>query len=136
MHRTSVYLSSQFEDGPVLRKVRDDLVTTGYRVTSRWLDAESSTPATALAHEDDAPARLAAIARQDIEDIQAADVVVVFNPRETCNVGRGGRHVETGYALALGKKVVIVGVRANVFHWMPHVTVVDDWGELMAAIVP
>jgi len=134
MNRPSVYLSSQFEDGPVLRKVRDDLVRTGCHVTSRWLDAESSTPATAHAHEDDAAATLAAIACQDIEDIQAADVVVVFNPHEACNIGRGGRHVETGYALALGKKVVIVGARANVFHWMPQVTVVDDWCDLMEAL--
>lgn len=134
MQETRVYLSARFEDGAVLRTVRDDLVRAGCRVTSRWLDTESSTPATALAHEADAATRLAAIACQDIEDIRAADVVVVFNPREAGEVGRGGRHVETGYALALGKVVVIVGVRTNVFHWMPHVTVVDDWGALMEVL--
>ena len=125
-----VYLSGQFEDGPVLRKVRDDLVRTGFRVSSRWLDDESSVPATAGAHREGAAARLAAIAHQDIQDIHAADVVVVFNPPEARNVGRGGRHVETGYALALGKKVIIVGARGNVFHWLPEITVVDDWSGL------
>lgn len=130
----SVYLSGQFEDGPVLRQVRDDLVGAGVRVTSRWLDVESSTPATASAHEAGAAARLAAIAYQDFEDIRAADVVVVFNPREACNTGRGGRHVETGYALALRKHVIIVGARGNVFHWMPEVVLVEDWRDLVAAV--
>lgn len=134
MTATSLYLSGQFEDGPVLRKVRDDLVRAGFRVTSRWLNGASSTPATASAHQEGAAARLAAIAYQDIEDIEAADVVVVFNPREACNTGRGGRHVETGYALALRKRVIVVGARGNVFHWMPEVTVVDDWGDLIVAL--
>lgn len=135
MNGTSVYLSGQFEDGPVLRNVREDLIRAGCRVTSRWLNGDSSTPATARADEEGAAARLAAIAYQDIEDIRAADVVVVFNPQAACNVGRGGRHVETGYALAAGKKVVVVGARGNVFHWMLEVTLVDDWSGLLDVLL-
>ena len=131
MKMTGIYLSGQFEDGPVLRNVRDDLVRMGLRVTSRWLDGPSFIPATASAHEAGAAVRLAAIAHQDLEDIQACDVIVVFNPEEACNVGRGGRHVETGYALALGKKVIVVGARGNVFHWLQEVTVVEGWRQLV-----
>lgn len=131
METRSVYLSGQFEDRPVLRNVRDALVQIGLRVTSRWLDGESSIPATAFAHEAGSAARLATIAYQDVEDIRAADVVVVFNPPDACNVGRGGRHVETGYALALRRRVVLVGTRGNVFHWMPEVAVLEDWSELV-----
>lgn len=129
-----VYLSGQFEDGPALRRQRHDLLSSGIHVTSRWLDAESFVPATASADEAGAPARLASIASQDIEDIHSADVVVVFNPREASSIGRGGRHVETGYALALGKQVIVVGVRSNVFHWLPEVTVIDDWDRLLEAL--
>ncbi len=125
----TVYLSGQFEDAPELRRVRDELVSGGLRVTSRWLAAVSSTPATAMAHEVGAAARLAAIARQDMEDIDACDVVAIFNPQSARSSGRGGRHVETGYALALGKRVIIVGVRGNVFHWLPEITVVEDWSD-------
>ncbi|HUF24728.1 MAG TPA: nucleoside 2-deoxyribosyltransferase [Vicinamibacterales bacterium] len=126
----AIYLSGQFEDAPVLRQAREQLVAAGYRVTSRWLDAPSSTPATALADQEGAGERLAAIARQDFEDIDAADAVVVFNPAESCSIGRGGRHVETGYALALGKPVAIVGARGNIFHWLPEIAVVPDWPSL------
>lgn len=132
----AIYLSGQFEDGLTLCDVRSELRASGYVVTSRWLDAAAAGPATAQADGDGAAARLAGIARQDFEDIVSADVVVVFNPPEACSVGRGGRHVETGYALALGKRVVLVGARGNVFHWLPEVTLVPDWTalrELLAA---
>ena len=127
---TAIYLSGQFEDGLALCDVRRDLEASGHQVTSRWLDAAAAGPATAQSDAEGAAARLAAIARQDFEDIARADVVVVFNPPQACTVGRGGRHVETGYALALGKRVVLVGSRGNVFHWLPEITVVPDWNAL------
>ena len=125
----TIYLSGQFEDGLVLCNIRDDLQRLGYRITSRWLDSAAWGPATAQAQTHGAE-RLAAIARQDFEDIVRAQLVVVYNPQEACAVGRGGRHVETGYALALGKPVIVVGARGNVFHWLPEITVVSDWAEL------
>jgi nucleoside 2-deoxyribosyltransferase len=126
----AIYLSGQFEDAPVLREVRERLIGLGYRVTSRWLDAPSAIPATSDADQEGGAERLAVIARQDFEDIVAADVVVVFNPAEFCSIGRGGRHVETGYALALGKPVAIVGARGNVFHWLPQIALLSDWSTL------
>lgn len=126
----ALYLSAQFEDAAILRDARAKLAALGYIVTSRWLDAGTAVPATAQAGEAGAGDRLAAIAVQDLEDIRAADVVVVYNPPEACAIGRGGRHVETGYALALGKPIVVVGTRGNVFHWLPDMTLVRDWTEL------
>lgn len=128
----ALYLSAQFEDAPVLRDARARLAALGYTVTSRWLDAGTAVPATAQTSDAGAGERLAAIAVQDLDDIRAADVVVVYNPAEACAIGRGGRHVETGFALALDKPIVIVGARGNVFHWLPSVAIVKDWTELHA----
>lgn len=130
----TIYLSGQFEDGLALCEVARELRDREHTVTSRWLHSAAAGPATALAGEEGAAARLAGIARQDIEDIVAADLVVVFNPLEACSVGRGGRHVETGYALALGKRLIVVGARGNVFHWLPEVTVLPDWPALHALL--
>ncbi len=126
----SVYLSAQFEDAPVLREARVRLVALGCTVTSRWLDAATAVPATAQSGHAGAGERLSAIAAQDLEDIREADAVVVYNPPEACAIGRGGRHVETGFALALGKPIVVVGARGNVFHWLPAIALVSDWTEL------
>ena len=126
-----IYLSGQFEDVTLLRRVRDDLTRHGFVITSRWLNGDSLEPATASAGEEGSTARLVSIASQDLEDIESADVVVVFNPDVARTIGRGGRHVETGYALARAKPVILVGVRSNVFHWLPTVAVIDKWEELI-----
>lgn len=131
---TRVYLSGQFEDGTRLCEVRQQLQAAGHSVTSRWLDSAAAGPATAQASDPGADTRLGGIARQDFEDVDRSDVVVVFNPAEACSIGRGGRHVETGYALARGKRVIVVGARGNVFHWLPEITVVPDWPALLALL--
>lgn len=35
--------------------------------------------------------------------------------------GRGGRHVEFGLALGLGKRVIVIGHQENLFHHLPQV---------------
>lgn len=129
-----IYLSGQFEDGARLCEVRLQLQGSGYSVTSRWLDSAAAGPATAQASDPGAQTRLSGIARQDFEDIDRSDLVVVFNPAEASSIGRGGRHVETGYALARGKRVIVVGARGNVFHWLPEITVVPDWPALLSLL--
>lgn len=59
-------------------------------------------------------------AASDLADIDAADVVLVFTEHPSTS---GGFHVETGYALAKGKRVVIIGERINLFHHLPQVQV-------------
>ena len=73
----------------------------GVAVRATWLDREL----------DELPGALA-----DLADITLADALVLLNPEEYRDSGTGGRHVETGYALALGRKVFILGVRSNGFH--------------------
>jgi nucleoside 2-deoxyribosyltransferase len=136
MAPTRLYLSGQFEDVAFLRRVRDDLIRSGFVITSRWLNGDSLEPATASASEEGAAARLVSIASQDLEDIDSADMVIVFNPDAARATGRGGRHVETGYALARAKPVILVGVRSNVFHWLPNVDLIDRWEELIDRLRP
>lgn len=40
---------------------------------------------------------------------------------------RGGRHVEFGMAIALGKRAIVVGSQENVFHLLPGVEVYATW---------
>lgn len=79
---------------------------------SRWLDVEdiaTGTPDQAV---------------MDLDDIRVADIFVVYKPRETHGRTTGGHHVEFGYALALGKPIVLIGEPENVFHVHPAVQVV------------
>lgn len=111
----AVYIAApwQLQSRGVAMKAR--LEGLGYRVTSRWLTAEEVN-----SHES---------ARQDLDDIEAADCLLALNPAEWSEKGTGGRHVEFGYALALRKPILVVGVRSNVFHYLSEVAISrdDDW---------
>lgn len=84
----------------------------GIEVTSRWLKAPDT-----MCDEH---------ARKDLDDVAAADLLLAFNPDGWGEKGTGGRHVEFGYALALGKPILLVGERTNIFHHLSNVTQIDE----------
>jgi hypothetical protein len=53
------------------------------------------------------------IARQDCEDLMAADAVITFTEIPNTILATGGRHVEFGLALAQGNKTSAHTVSAN-----------------------
>lgn len=121
----SVYLSSRFERRAELSAYSDDLARLGVEVTSRWVAA----PTDPNGLTDDAWRELA---RKDVEDIRRADALVLFT--EPGRAGAGGRHVEFGVALGLGKRLLVVGGVENLFHRLENVQVVPDWQEALAAV--
>jgi hypothetical protein len=128
---TAYYFAARYSRHPELREYRAQLLTRlpGATVTSRWLDChdgtleESLTPA-ALTED---PVRGWCFAATDLEDLAAADTLVSF----TGQGGKGGRHIEHGYAMARGVRIVIVGSRENVFHCAPDAEVYPSWPEFL-----
>lgn len=120
---TRVYLAADFARQAEMREVRDALAAAGVAVTSRWIDVDVTTGAEQTMVTDARPGSLEAIrnsdhALDDLEDVRRADVLVQFTTGEKA---RGGRHVELGFAIGMGKRVAIVGPREHIFHW-----IVDD----------
>ena len=127
MTTINVYLAGRYESMDVMREVRE-VWGGGKRravVTSRWIDGK---------HSDATRALSAVAATEDLEDIDAAEVLVIWSPREHFRTGRGGRHVEVGYALARGKRIILVGERENVFHHHPAIEQVADWPSAYEAL--
>jgi nucleoside 2-deoxyribosyltransferase len=93
-----------------------ELEGRGDEVTSSWLKH--------LSEESDQ------VARQDLADVVKADVLLAINPEEWRKKGGGGRHAEFGYALALGKKMVLLGVRSHIFHHLREVRLIQNVSEL------
>ena len=63
------------------------------------------------------------IALMDEADVRAAvDGLVLIAGAEGICVP-GGKHVETGIAVALARPVFVIGRRENIFHWHPLVRV-------------
>lgn len=70
-------------------------------------------------------------AKRDLADIDRCDAFIAMNPERYRNAGTGGRHVEYGYAFALGKPLLLFGVVSNVFHRLSEAVVVVESAQLV-----
>jgi hypothetical protein len=114
----TVYLAGRSEDLTVIRTLRTRLGDVGIACSSRWLEEGGIV----------ANQRVGAV--QCLMDIARAQAVVLFNIAKIHRTGTGGRHVETGIAIATGKPVVVYGDRENVFHYLPTVRCVPRGATL------
>lgn len=98
-----------------LREAEHDLIKLGHESVSSWLHNENDTEVNggaALAYGS----KLANdFARTDLADVARCDVLITFTEERGSLQRGGGRFVEIGYALALGKRVVSVGSVENLF---------------------
>jgi hypothetical protein len=97
-----VYLAGRSEDVDAVRTLRERLAAVGIGCTAGWLV------------KFDESERIGAL--RCLVDIARADALVLVNLSQVHRSGTGGRHVETGIALTLGKPVIVLGDRENVFH--------------------
>lgn len=113
-----IYLAARYSRRDQLKELAKELERMGHTVTSRWLQTEwVNRPDQSSAAPPEYRQQYALI---DLEDVDDADVVVNFTEAPG-DGSRGGRHVEYGYALAKGKRLIVVGHKENLFHEHPAV---------------
>lgn len=120
--------------GYALELERDGITPTCFWAHgTREIDDTTVHAASALSDQ-----QASAFALDDLGDVASSDALVVLT--ETASdiaaggAGSGGRHIETGYALALGKQVIVVGTPDNIFHRCDLVTRVDRWSDARALL--
>ncbi len=123
----SVYLANQFSKIEETRQYAKELRELGVVVTSRWLE-EPSDPNHSLKDHSVFQHKEAAI--KDRDDLLLAEDFVVFTVDPDALTRRGGRHVETGIALAKGKRVIVCGPHENIFHYLDGVIVCETFDEV------
>jgi hypothetical protein len=133
MNVNKYYFAARYSRNSEMCGYRDELLAAipGAVVTSRWIDChngevENSLGPDSLAADPQGCWKYGAI---DIEDLIAADVIVSFTGDG--GGGKGGRHIEHGFAMASTHRLVIVGPRENIFHCDPNVTIFDSWGQFL-----
>ena len=128
-----IYLASRYSRFPEMQQYAEDLAVLGHTVTSRWILGDHDLRAHG---QSEAPQYMALWAREDGEDLMAAETVISFTagPQESKGRVRGGRHVAFGMALVLQKRCIIISHREHVFHWLPHVERYDTWTAALAAL--
>lgn len=103
------YLAASAVAQQEMRLYRKELEKRGHKVTSRWLDTDLMTKEQiAIASEF----VVGNHGETDLADIRIADALLMFTHWQSTT---GGQHVEFGYALGLGKPIVLIGDYFNVF---------------------
>lgn len=128
-----VYLASRFSRLPELLAHKAELEEHGIQITSRWLLGGHEWVGTS--DEEIPVARNHIFATEDLEDITNADVVVCFTESARSGPARGGRHFEAGYAYAIGKPIVVVGYRENVFYCLASMCFAEDWDHALQLLL-
>jgi hypothetical protein len=152
-----IYLAGRYTRREELCGYRAQLEAAGHSVQARWLNGEHQIAddgkplgkcgealvegplrsGEALAEHGQSERAVSlrtSFAIDDWEDVTGADCVISFTEPPRSKAGRGGRHVEFGIALGRGKRVVVVGYRENIFHWMPGVEFCATWQEAFNAL--
>jgi hypothetical protein len=141
-----IYLASRYSRRLELCAYRYYLRQAGFNVQARWLDGKhqlsnSGNPigdngeALVESGGPEAAALRAKFAQDDWEDVASAELVISFTEPPRSEASRGGRHVEFGIALARGARVIVVGHRENIFHWLPQVEFYTTWPEALTVLV-
>lgn len=129
MHK--YYFAARYSQNAQMRQYRKELESIHMlvRVTSRWIDLHNNTLVTSFTPEQLAqdPVKCWEAGNRDLEDINDAYTLIAFS----ANGGKGGRHVEFGYALCKGKRLVIIGHREHIFHTYPGVEVYAQWSHFL-----
>ena len=129
-----VYIAAPYGAREQVREYCDSLLKLGHTPMSRW--AYGSRPITtgttrSAPHLSDAEADT--YAQGDLVDVSRSDCLIMLTEDASDilagGAASGGRHIELGYALAIGKTVIVVGDPENIFHRSGLVRRVDTWEE-------
>jgi len=132
-----IYIAARYDRREEMCGYAKELRELGYEVNSRWLlgthqihqhaELIDKTGVPSDSHGVTLLAR--PFAEDDVADVSQADILIFFSEPPDSHSKRGGRHVEYGMALALQKKIIVIGDRENVFHCLPQVIRFDTWDD-------
>ena len=133
-----IYIAGRYDRREEMCGYADELRRYGFIVDCRWLlgthQLHTGAEKVDVDHhpEHGVTMEAAPFAIDDCEDLFKADTIVFFSERPESHSKRGGRHVEFGMALAWSKRIIVIGVRENVFHCLPQVERYNTWKEFIA----
>ena len=126
-----VYLAARYTRKDEIAQYVKLFEAVGIKVTSTWMTEPHGGQVQLADVRDD---QLREYALRDLEEIKAANIFILFSESDQTANRRGGRHVEHGYALALGKPILVVGPRENIFHYLDNVEHYETIDEVINAM--
>lgn len=104
-----IYMAAKFSRRAEMEALSHLLASAGHETNARWVFGGEE----GLTRTD--------IAVLDVDDVVAADAIMCFTHERGSLQPGGGRHVEFGIALALKKRLIIIGPCEHVFCHYPGV---------------
>ena len=126
-----LYLAAGFSRKHEIAGKSLELENLGINVTSTW-PWEDAAPDSKLTEVSDDYLRLNA--RKDLYEIINSDGLILFTQSPLKPFCRGGRMHEAGFAMGLGKTIMVCGPKENIFHWLPEIAQFDTWERLKQAL--
>ena len=112
-----IYIAASYPRKDEAIRLSTALSNKKNNIVSSWLFANEE-GYSINENKEDKIKRMRKCAIRDLKEIKYCDMLVCFTGD---NLTHGGRHTELGAALALGKRVVIIGKEESVFHYHPYV---------------
>jgi len=121
-----IYLAASYLRRLEIAAYGELLKQDGHSITAEWLSGVHEKP----------PWTEATYSQHDLQCIRDAEVFIGFTeePGVDSKYLRGGRHVEFGYAIAYGLKLVIVGPLENSFYYLLSVYRFDNFEQARASL--
>ena len=129
-----IYIAARFSRRPDANILARALKDRGFEIVSRWVLPDSDHVKPTGLSKQAADAERRRFAEEDIEDIENCDWLIALMEEPRSN-GRGGRHVEFGYAMAMCKVLTVIGPKETVFHHLvnDHYDTASDFLENLDA---
>lgn len=124
-----IYIAARYGRKAEAKQLAEKLIAVGHEITSTWLDQKEDEML-----YNEGPKSAGVFARKDLNEIDDGDVLIYLAEVEGNLWGRGGRHVEFGYALGTGKLVIVLGPMENIFHYLPEVVHFNTEEELLERV--
>lgn len=122
-----IYIAARYGRRDEANSVAFHLRENGHEITSTWINQVEDE----MGYTESEGTTMG-MAIKDLDEIRDADAIVALSEVDTNPWGRGGRHVEFGYAIGLEKRIYVVGPMENLFHYLPQVVVTDTIFDLIA----
>jgi len=106
-----------------MKSVAEWMEKWGIEVTSTWLKEKAPLDSQLFDAPDEENLACASV---DLHDIDRADAIVLFSEDPLIGWPRGTHHVEFGYATGKGKKLIVIGGKENIMHFLPQVVHYSD----------
>jgi nucleoside 2-deoxyribosyltransferase len=108
-----IYLAAMYQWIDKMKTEREKYRAAGFEITADWIESDEVNQARSRNEN----------AWLDLQGVREADTFVLYTLPVGTMFSSGGRMTELGYAIALNKRIILVGERENVFCHLDNIRV-------------